>query len=74
MASRMRSWNMRRKHKQTACLNAFVVLASYVFVQSWDLRNIIRSCGYEIKSEGQRRSSQIGVIGDMSADVVILYV
>ena len=56
------------------CLIVFVVLVSSVLFQIWDKRNIIRSGGYDYKSEGQRRSSKIGVIGDLSADVVIVWV
>ena len=56
------------------CLIVFVVLFQYVLIQNWDKRNIIRSGGYDYKSVGQRRWSNIGVIGALFADVVISYV
>ena len=40
----------------------------------WANTYIARSGGYDYIPEGQRRASKIGVIGDLSADVGILYV
>ena len=52
-------------------LIVFVVLDSHILLQMGDKSNIIRSGGYEYKSESQWRSSNIVVIGDLSADVII---
>ena len=40
----------------------------------WANTYIARSGCYDYLPEGQRRASKIGVIGDLSADVGILYV
>ena len=53
------------------CLIVFVVLVSYVVVQIWDQRNIIKRGGSDYESEGGFVCSLIVLIRFMAADVVI---
>ena len=53
------------------CLIVFVVLVSYVLVQIWDQRNIIKRGGSDYESEGGFVCSLIVLIRSMAADVVI---
>ena len=53
------------------CLIVFVVLVSYVLVQIWDQRNIIKRGGSDYESEGGFVCSLIVLIRSMTADVLI---